>query len=371
MAVYESDLRKEAREAEEALHNGDVKKWQAFLNKYKKDNETAEGYAARLASEGLLDTYTQTDGSDWYKRYTFINPLTGKEVYTNLKAGWDWTDGYHYNNMFMTSNVSDISTAIGYMLQYGWEDTPTNKSKLQKFLKLNGSPAPDSEMDEIIHDAEKFLNDEGIDIQELNDYYASGGVYSIDPEVLEKYRHINTQESAQESAYNAYYNDLYSLDEGTFGREMLDNYTQAEQNAAISNMQLAEAQYQQSAMQQAEVVKSITDQVKAERMARLRAGMSESQIANQDMQTMLNNMNALNQQAATMNQNRLAAQQQYNLAQDTAYQQYIQSLTGLGGTSAAMAASDAGDAYMQTRKRMKATGENYKTASKAVTGSGS
>lgn len=177
----------------------------------------------------------------------------------------------------------------------------------------------------------------------------------------------NTSEiSEQEAAYNAYYNDLYSLEPGTLGREMLDQFTESEQRAAISNMQLAEAQYQQAAMQQAEVVKSITDSVKAERMARLRAGMSEAQIANQDMQVMLNNMNTLNKSMSTMEQNRLAAQQQYTLAQDTAYQQYLQQVTGIGQTSAAMAASDAGDAYMQTLKRMKATGEAYKQANKSV-----
>lgn len=286
---------------------------------------------------------------------TYTNPLTGEEINVSFAGGWNWTDGYLYNNMFRTSNPKDIELAVGYMLQNGYDFTSEGAKKLNAYLKANGRAGAESELPEIIQDAAKYLRDSGVDFVKLNEYYAN----------------TDTQESAQESAYNDYYNDLYSLDEGTFGREMLDNYAQAEQNAAISNMQLAEAQYQQSAMQQAEVVKSITDQVKAERMSRLRAGMSESQIANQDMQTMLNNMNTLNQQAATMNQNRLAAQQQYNLAQDTAYQQYIQSLTGLGGTSAAMAASDAGDAYMQTLKRMKATGENYKAASKAVTGSGS
>ena len=69
-----------------------------------------------------------------------------------------------------------------------------------------------------------------------------------------------------------------------------------------------------------------------------------------------------------MNANRLAAQQQYDLAQDTAYQQYLANATGLGSVGAAMAASDAGDAYMQTLKRMNATGESYKNANKYVTG---
>lgn len=162
---------------------------------------------------------------------------------------------------------------------------------------------------------------------------------------------------AREAAYNSYWNELYSLQDGTLGSQMLGNFTTAEQNAAMSNMQLAEAQYQQAAMDQAAVVKSITDQVKAERMAKLRAGMNEAQIANQDMQLMINNMNTLNTQMNTMNQNRLAAQQQYNLAQDTAYQQYLETAAGLGQVGAAYAASDAGDVYMQTLKRMRQTGE--------------
>lgn len=176
------------------------------------------------------------------------------------------------------------------------------------------------------------------------------------------------EQDAREAAYNAYWNELYSLQDGTLGSQMLDNFTTAEQHAAMSNMQLAEAQYQQAAMDQAAVVKSITDQVKAERMAKLRAGMNEAQIANQDMQLMINNMNTLNTQMNTMNQNRLAAQQQYNLAQDTAYQQYLETAAGLGQVGAAYAASDAGDVYMQTLKRKRQTGENFATAQTYVQG---
>lgn len=293
------------------------------------------------------------DNSNANLTIVYTDPITGES-----KIGHIGGTGYKYDNIFHTSRNTDVKTAIDYMLKHGWDfENPSmsNEEFAQYVSNITGNPVAPNEIPEILADAKYFINKNTSGLDSINEYYKTQ----------------MSEQSAQESAYNDYYNDLYSLDEGTFGREMLDNYTQAEQNAAMSNMQLAEAQYQQSAMQQAEVVKNITDQVKAERMARLRAGMSESQIANQDMQTMLNNMNTLNQQAATMNQNRLAAQQQYNLAQDTAYQQYIQSLTGLGGTSAAMAASDAGDAYMQTLKRMKATGENYKAASKAVTGSGS
>lgn len=169
-------------------------------------------------------------------------------------------------------------------------------------------------------------------------------------------------------AMDKYWEDLFSLDQGTLGTDMLNRLTTAEQNAALSNMQLADAQFQQASMQQAAVVKDIVDQVKAERNAKLRAGMSEAQIANQDMQIMLNNMNTMNQQMNTMNQNRLTAQQQYGLAQDTAYQSYLQNAQGLAQSGAAYSAANAGDPYYQAYLYSMKTGTPFNTAYKTVTG---
>lgn len=291
---------------------------------------------------------------------TITDPNTGKtKKVEDVKSGWVSTgigsaalgpigtlggaiygndDGYKVNNLFRRGTAEQLN-------------------KLIEFVEINGYYPSDDEIKEIIgkdvsagalrnlkEDLTTYTTKNNIDLQSRE---------NVDPKL---------------AAFNSYYNDLYSLEDGTLGKQMLDNLTTAEQNAALSNMQLADAQYQQAAMQQAEVVKNITDQVRAERMSRLRAGMNESQIANQDMQTMLSNMNALNQNMNTMNQNRLAAQQQYGLAQDTAYQQYLQNAQTMGQTAAAMAASDAGDAYMQTLKRMQQTGEKYKAANNYVTG---
>lgn len=276
--------------------------------------------------------------------FTYVDPATG-ETRTGTIGGSD----YKFNNYFRTSQNTDVYYAIQYMLDNGGD---VDSEELRAYIEsVTGNKVAKNEMGEIIADANTFFRQEGIDPSTL-------GTMSAEEQAR----------AAQNAAFNSYYQDLYSLDEGTLGAEMLNNLATAEQNAAMSNMQLADAQYQQAAMQQAEAVKAITDQVRAERMSRLRAGMSESQIANQDMQIMLNNMNTLNQQANTMNANRLAAQQQYDLAQDTAYQQYLANATGLGSVGAAMAASDAGDAYMQTLKRMNATGESYKKANKYVTG---
>lgn len=176
-------------------------------------------------------------------------------------------------------------------------------------------------------------------------------------------------ENAQDILYNDYWNNLYQRDsENTLGNQAYNELLQAEQNAAKSSIDLANAQAQQLGMAQAQTVKNITDQLKAERMSMLRAGMSESQIASQDMQNMITNTNALNEQIAAANIAALQGQQQYQSAEQTAYQNWLNAMNQTGANASAMAASDAGDLYQQTLKRMKQTGENYKAASNNVSG---
>lgn len=163
---------------------------------------------------------------------------------------------------------------------------------------------------------------------------------------------VPTNEGGQVDALNQYYQDLYSLEPGTGGAEMLSRLEQGAMNQAQQAATLADVNFQQAAMQQAQTVKAITDQVRAERMARLRAGMSEAQIANQDMQMLMTNVNTLNQNAQMLNQQRLEAQMGMNLAQDQAYQDYLAQSAQRGQIASAMAASDAGDAYQQTIRQM-------------------
>ena len=162
---------------------------------------------------------------------------------------------------------------------------------------------------------------------------------------------VNVAED-QIGAFNAYYNDIYSLQPGTSGAEMLSRLEQSYTNQAQQQAMLADAGFQQAALQQAQTVKQITDQVRSERMARLRAGMSESQIANQDMQMLLTNVNTLNQNAQMLNQQRLQAQTGINTAQDLAYTDFLNQSNARGQVGAAMAASDAGDVYQQTIRQM-------------------
>lgn len=175
---------------------------------------------------------------------------------------------------------------------------------------------------------------------------------SVDPRAANLMSGVATNEAGQVEALNQYYQDLYSLEPGTGGAEMLSRLEQGAMNQAQQAATLADVNFQQAAMQQAQTVKAITDQVRNERMARLRAGMSEAQIANQDMQMLMTNVNTLNQNAQMLNQQRLEAQMGMNLAQDQAYQDYLAQSAQRGQVASAMAASDAGDAYQQTIRQM-------------------
>lgn len=316
---------------------------------------------------------------------TFKNPMTGEDITISLKGGWDWLDGYWYNDIGRTSNAEDIELAIQYIITNGITDPTESKSAIQAFLKQNGRSAPDIEMKEIIRDASKFINDSGYDMDKISAYVAAQKKEEEDAindyidtdapnnedyveQALNKMQFTPQTEQEREKTYNPYYRDIYSTNAQTLGGSIYDNLVGAEQNAALSNMQLADAQMQQQAMAQAETVKAIADQVRAERVARLRAGMSESQIANQDMQTLMSNMNALNQQAQDLNYARLQANQQYNLAQDTAYQQWLSNANTMAQSGAAYAASDAGDLTQQALRYSKYTGTPLKSAYKKVSG---
>lgn len=184
-------------------------------------------------------------------------------------------------------------------------------------------------------------------------------------------------EAGQTSAFNEYYRDLYSLDAGTSGADMLGRLEQSYANQAQQAATMADVGFQQAALQQASTVKQITDQVRSERMARLRAGMSESQIANQDMQMLMTNVNTLNQNAQMLNDQRLQAQIGMNTSQDQAYTDFLAQSAQRGQVAAGMAASDAGDAYQQTIRQMTTlygndptrwTSQQWSTVSNQVTG---
>lgn len=171
-------------------------------------------------------------------------------------------------------------------------------------------------------------------------------------------QYTNPREDAYRSYFNRYYDDVMTTEEGTLGKQILDNnvslYTKEADNAAI----LANTGLQAQAMTQAQAVKQATDAVRSERMAQLRAGMSESQLADRELQMLMGSVNQMSQQAQMASQEATAAQLASNTARENAFNDYIAQATQLGQNAAANYASEVGDAYALAAKYMREAAAN-------------
>jgi hypothetical protein len=283
------------------------------------------------------------DGTDDGKiTFTFQNNTYSVPVAVYKNIGSQWFAG---NN-----SASRIENANAYTAYYiANNGFPADAEAFRTWASSNGfALSSDIDFTELqnklgpaiknsVADGELLVNDSA--------YIPGQGETGLNPTGL------NVDE-AQLGAFNQYYQDVYSLAPGTGGANMLNRLEQSYMNQAQQAATMADVGFQQAALQQAQTVKQITDQVRSERMARLRAGMSESQIANQDMQMLMTNVNTLNQNAQMLNDQRLQAQIGMNTAQDQAYTDFLAQANQRGQVASAMAASDAGDAYQQTIRQM-------------------
>jgi len=260
-----------------------------------------------------------------------VNTETGERLQINYDSVKGLSRGTQKN----------LENAILYYLQTG--TIPENGTK------GDGINRGDRAWRNISKDLDNFIKTHGLQTVD-GKVVTKSDMVTVDPETGEEVPNIDPKELQ----FNEYWRDMYSLEQGSGGKEVYDNLTNSFQTQADLNMSLADAQYQSNMMQQAAVVKSITDQVRTERMQRLRAGMSESQIASQDMQMLLANTNALSQQAEVANQARMQAQFAQRTAKDDAYMAYLDQMNARGQTAAALYASDSGNPYWNTLQQMKA-----------------
>lgn len=164
-------------------------------------------------------------------------------------------------------------------------------------------------------------------------------------------------QNSQRNAFDKYWRDTYGYNTpDTTAKQFYDELVAGERAAGQSAINLANAQTQQLGLQQAAYVKNVTDQLKSERMARLRAGMSESQIASQDMQQLYANMNSLNDQIVASNMAALQGQEQINNAQSTAFQNWIANANQMAQAGSAYSAAQAGDINAKVTEYMNSVG---------------
>lgn len=313
----------------------------------------AEKEIRKLEAELRELTGNTIDGGDSYRitgsgtdndRKIIITGQDGKTYTFDMsyaKSGIN--DGYKANNARYGATMTDVTEAFIGLMTTG---------KIPTAADLGVNP---KEYGVIMDDVKTMATRNGITLKEDADgtLIIAGGT-NVPPSAAKKIE-AEIAEASGPDPLNAYYNDLYSLDEGTGGRAMYDALLNANMAEARAGYNVADLQQQQAAMQQAATVKQIADQVRAERMARLRAGMSESQIANQDMQMMMTNVQALNDQSLAASQARYDAMTGMELAQHNAYREYLAQADARGQNAAAMYAVDAGNPITMTdlyRSRM-------------------
>lgn len=278
----------------------------------------------------------------WY--YTFTG--SDGKIYELRFDFWS-DDGYFADGPNSTTTREQVANLAQIFLETG------TIPDLVTFNHLTGASLKDWEYDLLTRDLKSFIRQNNID----EDAYVASFNSSNNSNDTEEINGV-----PRDVALDKYFNEWYSGKEGTTGATVRGELENVFANQANTEMMLADAAFQQQALQQAQTVKSITDQVRAERMARLKAGMSESQIANQDMQMMMANVNALNDQASMMNQGRLQAQANAMNAKDQAYLAYLEQAQGGAQTGAAYSAANAGDLrYQALNQAYQQYGPNFTT----------
>jgi hypothetical protein len=291
--------------------------------------------------------YTTSDDG---KKYTYN--AYGKTYTLNFADGESDVGGtYRSDNVFRRGQKKHVAAAVQLALELGRVPTQIEYTDyLDKLGIPNGRT--DGAYKNVRYDINAFFRTNGIKTDNEGFITNIEGLRSGAPIKDSDGSSGTDGEDAMMNAMDAYFRDQFSLQEGTSGKVMLDRLERGFTNQAEQDIALADAQYQQQALQQAQVVKSITDQIRSERMARLRSGMSEAQIANQDMQMLLANTNALNENAAMMNQGRLAGQANLNTARDQAYMQFLESSAVRGQVGAANYASSSSNPNYITAQRL-------------------
>ena len=296
-------------------------------NRYPPTNDVAEAHAEAIGLDG--GNINVNPNSDAYRRYMI------PDLQTEIDKG-NVTDPLG-NRMGVTRREQ----AEGYTTSYGM---PVGRTKQGVYVYKD----PESGSYFAGSDSNPITN--FTQITDLN-----GNAVSLNPKTNELINSA-TGEAIQpaprdgavsaapiDTAFNQYYNELFSQRNGTLGKQILDNninlYEQEAQNART----LANTSMQAQAMTQAQGVKQVTDSIRAERMAQLRAGMSESQLADRELQMLMGSVNQFGAQAQMANQEATAANLASTTAREQAFNDYIAQATALGQNAAANYASQAGD----------------------------
>jgi len=279
----------------------------------------------RWIKKGTIMEYVDSEGKV-IKSYD-TNIYQGIHINPEKDA---WMDGYRSNNFLRTGQAKHVEKAIQLFLETG---VMPDKDAI-------GVPG-DRGYENVVRDARLWLKRNQID----------ENTYSADPTKFLTGKKTTTEEVSQLNPYAAY----------------LEEQRQRQENAELgllnktsdANIQNAEISAQQAMIQQAQLKDQLIEQIKTDRLAKMRSGLTPMQIAQEDLQFMVGNIQGNNQNMQMVNQQRLMAQQQKSL---NPYQAFINSNAaitgqqGYGNVASGLAATDAGDLYQQALRIARAKG---------------
>lgn len=174
----------------------------------------------------------------------------------------------------------------------------------------------------------------------------------IDYDQYKKEKILETERESEE--FNPYVRYLEEERRKTEEKErgFLDEQTRAQQ-------QNADILAQQNIMQQSQFKDQLVEQIKSDRLTKMRSGLTPMQIAQEELQFAVGNMQLNNEQIQMANQQRLTTAQQKALNPYQAHINAMQNITGgqgLTNFASGMAATDAGDLERQASRYKESTG---------------
>jgi hypothetical protein len=238
-------------------------------------------------------------------------------------------DGIRSNNFLRRGSVNDVQKLLDFFLNTG--EMPEEGDFARLGFNNKGV------LRNAIFDVKKILANQGIDYLEYENTRKS--------EIIEEKRKEIEETKKEESQLNPYARYLENQRQKNETAEL--GLLNSQTDAAIQNTEISS---QQAMIQQAQLKDQLVEQIKTDRLSKMRAGLTPMQIAQEELQFMVGNMQGNNQQMQMVNQQRLAATQQKNMNPYQAFLNSQQNVTGgqgYGNVAAGFAATDAGDLYQQ------------------------
>ncbi|HHY96880.1 MAG TPA: hypothetical protein GYA04_02475 [Acholeplasma sp.] len=288
-------------------------------------------------------------------------------TFTHRGIKYTIPDSLYTGNKYNTGAIHNIINMVKYYIDHGKEPDDATMKSLEyerdygkyegNFADFMDTPVRLGSFRNIVtwmasEEGKKQIksDNEGI-------YLDENGRPAINPETNKPFLESEYEErSTNDNEYNPY---VHWLEQQRMNAESQELGLLNQQ--ARASQQNAEISAQQAMIQQAQLRDQIIEQIKLDRMSKLRQGITPMQIANESLQFTVGNMLANNNQMTGINQARLAAIQQQGL---NPYQAYLNSINSAGyqvqsNVASGMAATDASDMYMQALKYARSQGRNY------------